>query len=992
MQKASDERTGKNEMTQEELEQFRDFFTTSVAQVPEEMTGRVQEKKPKISGGLFQRLFHKGEEDGMAAGGTGELTLPTGEVLLDDELDEDGDMVLQPVEPASEPAWEDPPAREEPALEQELALEPVDEPLEEPAGEPEPPAPVPGPAEPGLTARSGAAAEQDAPRPKKPAAPAPEDQGLLEFKELLDAMREGRPSRAEKPAEPEPVLTPEPAPVPEAQSEPPLPAVKPFIAGIEEIEEAPAAAAQTEPDAAQAEPDAAQVEQDTAQAAPNVAQTEPDADPSAVLAAEPVASPSVARSAAPDTGRPSAMRSARPAAEPAGDTREFPEVRQEPAQAAAPQDGELSKKDRWDRLFQMFGAGEDEAPVQPAPDAEPQKEDTLSLPLLAVEEEPAAEPPQAPAEPEAPARDTETAQEAAAPVADRQEEPQGSEEIGQNLRHMGARLTLRCALSGILAAALLGLGLMAEGLLPATAALDPVDAPMAFMGANLLLLLVAAGVSFGILREGLAGLFGRPSADSLPAVATVAALVQAVAALLEAQTYRASNLTLMSGMAALLLFMSNLGSRIRLAAVQGNYELIACGVEHSGAYRVRDRDLIRCLAEGTGEKEPWILLSRPVQWASDFIEQSFSERASERMARRMARILAVAGLLSGVVILILGRGMASAASAMATMVCLGAPLSVTLVAGLSSLRMQRSAGAVGAVVPGWAAVEELGGIDTVQVDARDLFTPECAQLEDIRMFKGGRIDKAILYTASVLSQGCNTLSGLFRQIIAEQTDILLPVKDLEKRRGLGFVAWCDNCRVLVGTREMMEQEGVALPEQEYEDKHSHNGELQILYLAVSGSLHAMFVLKYVGGRHAARGLAVLQRENVRLLVACDDPTLTAQRISEVYRLPEGLVRVMTEEQCRAVTPAVAYTADAPCCMVHLHGFASLTGGLRAAARAQTAEQSGTTVQLVSVCISVVIGLLLTYAGSIGSLSLMAVLMYQAAWSALSLALTVLKQH
>ena len=33
-----------------------------------------------------------------------------------------------------------------------------------------------------------------------------------------------------------------------------------------------------------------------------------------------------------------------------------------------------------------------------------------------------------------------------------------------------------------------------------------------------------------------------------------------------------------------------------------------------------------------------------------------------------------------------------------------------------------------------------------------------------------------------------------------------------------------------------------------------NGALQILYLAVSGSLHAMFVLHYVGGRNAARGL------------------------------------------------------------------------------------------------------------------------------------------
>ena len=79
-------------------------------------------------------------------------------------------------------------------------------------------------------------------------------------------------------------------------------------------------------------------------------------------------------------------------------------------------------------------------------------------------------------------------------------------------------------------------------------------------------------------------------------------------------------------------------------------------------------------------------------------------------------------------------------------------------------------------------------MDTVQADADELFTPDSALLEDIRIFKGGRIDRAILYSASVLSQCCNTLSGLFRQIIEDRTDILYPVKDLEVHRGLGFSA------------------------------------------------------------------------------------------------------------------------------------------------------------------------------------------------------------
>ena len=257
----------------------------------------------------------------------------------------------------------------------------------------------------------------------------------------------------------------------------------------------------------------------------------------------------------------------------------------------------------------------------------------------------------------------------------------------------------------------------------------------------------------------------------------------------------------------------------------------------------------------------------------------------------------------------------------------------------------------------------------------------------------GRIDRAILYSASVLSKCCNTLSGLFRQIIEDRTDILYPVKDLEVHRGLGFSAWCDNNRILIGTRAYMEKEEVPLPDEEYEAKHSKNGELQILYLAVSGSLHAMFVLHYVGGRNAARGLEQLQKENIQLLVSCQDPTLTARHITDAYHLPEGMVVLLDQEQCAALGAATAEdTGSEGCCILCTNGFASLTGGLRAAEQAQNAETTATTVQLVSVWFSVAIAVLLTYAGSVGMLSVAAVLMYQAAWSALSIAVCALKQH
>ena len=638
---------------------------------------------------------------------------------------------------------------------------------------------------------------------------------------------------------------------------------------------------------------------------------------------------------------------------------------------------------------------EDAAPAAKAEESAPAEE--TAAPAEKAEEPTApvekAEPAAAPAEEKAePAEEAAPAAPEAAEKSEEETEPETPEQVGEKLRRMGAELTLRCVLEGILAVVLLHFGLVAEGLLAPVASLDPVIAPAAFYAANLLFLAGALAVGWPVLRDGLQGLKGRPSADTMPALAACGALVQAAVALLNAQSYQNSSWTLLSGVAALGLFLALLGSRVLLTAVRNGYDLAARSPEGlQGAFRVRDKDLIRVLARSLDQKDPWVLLSRPVQWDEALVEQSFGERASERRARKTALILLGAAVLSGLVFLLFGGGPNGMAAALTSMLCMGAPLSSTLVAGIASLRLQKTAAAAGAVVPGWAAIEELGGVDTVQVDADELFTADSVNLEDIRIFKGGRIDRAILYAASILNHSCETLRGLFRQIIEDRTEILYPVKDLEVHHGLGFAAWCDNNRVLIGNRLYMEREGVPLPEQEYEDEHSQNGALQILYLAVSGSLHAMFVLHYVGGRNAARGLEVLQRENIRLLVTCEDPSLTARHITEAYHLPEGMITLLDQEQCSALTPAQP-DETARCCMLHDKGFASLIGGLHAAEKAQNAETSATTVQMVSVWFSVVIGALLTYAGSIGTLSVAAVLMYQAAWSALSIAVCALKQH
>lgn len=594
-------------------------------------------------------------------------------------------------------------------------------------------------------------------------------------------------------------------------------------------------------------------------------------------------------------------------------------------------------------------------------------------------------------EPEEPEEEPEPESEPAAAPAE-YEDPADADTVAQNLRAAKMRLALRAALTGILGAALLVLGLMGQGVLAPGAALDPETAPAAFIGVNLILLLAACGISRHILWDGLRGLVGKPSPDTLPALAAVAAVLQLAACLAAGEAFDPLKTTLFSSAAVLLLFTDTLGSWLMASVVQGNFDLVSAGVEHSAAYRLKDRTLAATLAAGMEEENPALLLNRPAALMKGFLAQSFSPRRSDKTARKLARILLAAAAVGAVVTVLRGGGVLYGITAFAGVLCLGAPLSATLVSAVPSLLMQRSASRVGAVIPGWYNIAQLGEVDMVQVDAKELFTPACAQLFGIKTFQKERIDLAILYATSILIKGCNTLEGLFRGMIENKTEMLYEVKDLETKPGLGFTAWCDNCRVVLGTRAMMALEEIPLPALDYEERYSKEGRRHVLYLAVSGKLYAMFLLGYTGERSVARSMATLRRENIRLLVTADDPTLTAERIEDAYHLERGFVKVLSAEERKALEPATLYLPSAEGCMVHLGSFASFVGGLKAAAGADEGERSACAVQTVSVLFSVAVGLLLSFTGGLTGVSLLAVLLYQIAWSALSVAITLTKKY
>lgn len=564
--------------------------------------------------------------------------------------------------------------------------------------------------------------------------------------------------------------------------------------------------------------------------------------------------------------------------------------------------------------------------------------------------------------------------------------------VQQDLQHLQFLTAVRTVVACVIGVMLLYLGLaVGESPLPPISAVDPDVAPASFLSVNLLLLLAACGINWRVFANGIRGVRGTPTPDTIPAFVCIGAALQLVVLLMGANSFDAEKTTVFAAPAVWLLCFSALGKYLMSGVFCKNFEMLTSGTDHSAAFAVEDEELTQKLAQGLGEPEPRLLASRPTTLIRGFLRRSFSVRKSDHMLQKMSWVLGVTAVLAALITLAGQRGFGMAFTVLAGTLCLGGPLSVTLLSAVPSMLMQKSASRVGAIIPGWNSIEELGSTNMIVVGAKDLFPAKSVRLHGIKTFEKERIDLAILYAASVLIEGCDTLRDVFMNIIQGKTDILFEVENLENDPGYGFTAWVQHNRIIIGNRAMMEKQGVEIPSLDYENRYT-KGVKKPIYLAVSGRLFGMFLVSYKADQQAAEVLSELRHHGISVLVKSDDFSLNTQMVTEMYGLPEGCLKVLATSERRDLEPLVEYSQYTEGCMGHIGTFASFVGGFLAASDAASAEKLSTLVQTAGVVLSAILSILLAFTGGIAEIALPALILYQAAWTVLTLVIPVIKRY
>jgi cation transport ATPase len=154
-------------------------------------------------------------------------------------------------------------------------------------------------------------------------------------------------------------------------------------------------------------------------------------------------------------------------------------------------------------------------------------------------------------------------------------------------------------------------------------------------------------------------------------------------------------------------------------------------------------------------------------------------------------------------------------------------------------------------------------------------------------YKNVRIDDVLLYTASMVINSDGPLAEVFKKVISNSSDLLPAVKSLGYEDKMGLSGIILKQKVLFGTRNLLLNHGVEVPNERNEAKYCHDGR-RVLYLAIANKIAAMFVVSYAYDLSLAPYLKYLESSGINILVRNSDPNITENLLNGVSGFREEL--------------------------------------------------------------------------------------------------------
>lgn len=343
----------------------------------------------------------------------------------------------------------------------------------------------------------------------------------------------------------------------------------------------------------------------------------------------------------------------------------------------------------------------------------------------------------------------------------------------------------------------------------------------------------------------------------------------------------------------LLMYLAKILDLLRTA---DGFRLLSSAKESSILHTVDDARRGERIGQGILEPNAKISYRAKTDFVNRIINSSYASEPTTGICTRLLPLSLIAAVLSAVIKGILTRDLAVAATFFAAILLVTMPISVSVSLKWLLHSFNGRLNPEGGAIPSYAAAVDFSSSDAVIFDAVDLYEAGTIDLSGAKTFHNFNLLECILYASAVYTAVDCPLNSVFSGVLCGHFEDLPPVDSILYEEKQGLSAWIHDEKILLGTREMMLNHNVDVPDIELEHAYLRkNPDNKIVYLSVKEELAAFFVVTYSLKPETAEELSYLARHGYTVLLRSNDPNINETLIERQLSLPADTVKILNNE-------------------------------------------------------------------------------------------------
>ena len=523
-----------------------------------------------------------------------------------------------------------------------------------------------------------------------------------------------------------------------------------------------------------------------------------------------------------------------------------------------------------------------------------------------------------------------------------------------------------------------------------------VSLPMpSFMTANKIYLLWANIALLGISTFTNASTIGngilafvkmKPNNDTYTSLTVFVCLIQSIYIALQQRFFEQFSSNIFLPVAAAMILFNAIGKLIFINRVENSFEVLLQNKSNNFVGIANVQELNIYLASKMSEGMPFVAYFSKAEFLNSFLDEAYSYSKTEEYSKIIAPITFSSCMLVSMIYYLITRDILAAICILTGLVCITSPMAAVISSQIPLSKCNKKLSESNTTICGYDSVTRMDYLNTVLFSSDDLFSVKNMAITDMKSLNGKAIDRAIINAIACVSSFDNNFSRMFKSF---GEGLKLPIaEDAEYQNGMGYTAWINGRRILVGTRRFMSKNGIALVSINLEQSMKmSNGEA--IYIADSGVAVAMVAVSYCPMKNMLKSMELLRDNGFGIVIKSTDPSLTPAKVGEIYKYPPDLITVLSGNLINSVEE-VTNKQNGEATILYTNVFDAVKAIFTAKSCTKMIGLQ-TSIILLSVVIGFIMIGFFAFTHQIFSLSWVTVLGYQFIWLILSMILSLFKR-